>query len=149
MKIDTLLKKDNIFFVEGVKEWAEAVRVSVMPLVKQGYCKKEYIDGIIENTHLYGAYYVLKEGFALLHARSDQGALQTQVSISIADQSIPFGSEDKKAKILFVLVANDANSHISCMQTLASILGEDEKFQQLLQAKESEEVFKIFTNYEQ
>ena len=62
-----MLKLENIQIVDCVSDWQEAVRVSVTPLVKEGYVESRYIDGIIQNTLEMGPYYLIADGVALLH----------------------------------------------------------------------------------
>ena len=39
-----MLKLENVKIVDHVKDWIDAIHVSVKPLVDQGYCESRYID---------------------------------------------------------------------------------------------------------
>lgn len=146
MQFESYLKPENIFFKKSVTDWQEAVHVAVAPMIEQGYCSPAYAEGIIENTFTYGSYYVLKEGFALLHAKSEQGAIDTQISITFLEEPVVFLNSEKQVTMLFLLVAKDATSHIDCMQKLAILLSDETIYQNVLKSQNAQDVYRIFTN---
>ena len=140
-----LIKEENIFFLNRVNNWKEAIVIAMQPLVDKGYCEPRYIDGVFENTKKYGPYYVLCENLALIHASKDQGALKTQLAITILKEPIKFKEDGLDVRVLVALVATDSESHLSAMQAIAKIFADKKLVNKLLNATSSKEVMSIFS----
>ena len=52
-----LVENDSIRLGLEAKDWKEAVKVAVAPLIESGAILPEYYDAIIESTEEYGPYY--------------------------------------------------------------------------------------------
>jgi len=142
--IETMLKIENVQILESVKDWKEAIRISVMPLVASGYVEERYIQGIIDNTVQYGPYYVLAPEIALPHARPEQGVISKQLAITVLRNPIRFTSDGYDVRLLIVLAAEDGASHLEALKAVAEIISDEQKVQSILEAKTSEEVLTRF-----
>ncbi len=142
--IETMLKIENIQILESVKDWKEAIHVSVMPLVASGYVEERYIQGIIDNTVHYGSYYVLAPEIALPHARPEQGVISKQLAITVLRNPIRFTSDGYDVRLLITLAAEDGASHLEALKAIAEIISDEQKVQSILKAKTSEEVLTRF-----
>lgn len=143
--IEDMLKRENVQILEGVDSWEEAVRVAVAPLVRGGYVEERYIDGIIENTHDMGPYYVLCPDFALLHARPEQGAIRQQLALTLLRRPVRFKPEGPDVRVLVTLAAVDADSHIDAIRRLATLFAEPENITRLAEASTEDEAYELFT----
>ena len=141
-----LLKLENIFIRQAVDNWQEAIRVSINPLVEQGYCEERYIDGVFENTEKYGPYYVLCENLALIHASSDQGAIKTQLAVTLLKEPVKFKEGGLDVRVLVALVAADPESHLSAMQAISRIFADQDTVNELLDATSTETVYELFVS---
>lgn len=139
-----MLKLENIQILDRVNDWKEAVAVSVKPLVEGNYVEQRYVDGIIQNTLEMGPYYIIADGVALLHGRPEQGVKHQQIGVTVMRQEVTFVNEDAKARLLIVLAAENADSHIDAMRELAEILMDEEKVQKIIEAPGPEDVWKLF-----
>lgn len=100
-----------------IENWTEAVHEGVRILVENKKATYDLEKAIIEQTVKFGAYYVLEEGVALLHAPVDDYCLEVGASILILDKMIVFNNQnDKKAKIIITLSAPNSNDHIALIQ---------------------------------
>ena len=72
------------------KDWKEAVKLSVEPLIESGAVKPEYYDAIIESTEQYGPYYILMPGMAMPHARPEAGVQRDAFSLITLTEPIQF-----------------------------------------------------------
>lgn len=142
--IETMLKIENIQILESVNDWKEAIHVSVMPLVRSGYVEERYIQGIIDNTLLYGSYYVLAPEIALPHARPEQGVISKQLAITVLRNPIRFTSDGYDVRLLIVLAAENGASHLEALKAIAEIISDEQKVQSIIEAKTSDEVFTRF-----
>lgn len=139
-----MLQMQNVQIVPHVGSWQEAIKVSVMPLVEGGYVEPRYIDGIMENTALYGPYYVMAPDLALIHARAEQGVIKKQVAVTVVKDPIKFSDDGYDVRLLVVLAAEDSESHGACMAQLAGIFSDEERMQQIINAQSAQEVYNYF-----
>jgi len=142
--MNELLKLENIFIKNSVENWQEAIKVSIRPLVEKGYCEERYIDGVFENTEKYGPYYVLCENLALIHASTNQGAIKTQLSVTLLKEPIKFKEDGLDVRVLVVLVATDSESHLCAMQEVSRIFTDQTLVQSLLDATSTKQIYDIF-----
>jgi len=139
-----ILKLENIKIIDSVKDWKEAINVSLQELVKQGYCSDNYVDGVFSNTEKYGPYYVLCENLALIHASSDQGAIRSQIAITLLNKPIKFKEDGLDVRLLVALVATDSESHLHALQALSTIFEKQESINQILNAKSEQVIYDMF-----
>lgn len=137
-----MLKKmleKNINVKNNVSDWKEAIKVAARPLKEGGFIKEEYIDAMIGNVVKNGPYIVIMPGLAIPHSRPEDGVLKTGMSFLKLDESVEF-PEGKDVKLLFVLAANDSNTHLELISELTDLLMEDDAMEKLSSAKSKEEV---------
>lgn len=139
-----MLKKENIKIMDCVKDWVEAIQVSVQPLVEQGFCESRYIHEIIENTNKYGPYYVLCEDLALIHASSEQGVLKKQLAITVLRQPVRFKPDGYDVRVLVALAAEDSESHMQAIQAVSNIFSQKERTQCIINATSENEIYHMF-----
>lgn len=144
--IDQLLKEKNCILVEKVNDWKEAIHISLEPLVQDGYCTKEYEQAVLRNTDMYGAYYVLTDDMALIHASSQDGVKATQMAVTLLEEPVQFSSDGPGVRILIALAAKDKESHMDGIVAITNIFGEDGNADPILNAKSSKEIYDIFMN---
>lgn len=140
-----MLKKENIQILPEVESWQEAVRVSIEPLIKGGYVEARYVDGVLDNTQLYGPYYVLAPDLALIHARAEQGVLHRQLAVTLLRKPVRFSPEGYDVRLLVVLAAENPQSHTQCLKRLAGIFGDDEAMAAIVEAQSCDELYGYFT----
>ena len=139
------LIEDRVYFKDQMNSWEDAIKTAANPLLEEGFIKSEYIDAMIENVNQNGAYMIIVPGFAMPHARPECGAVKTGMSVLHLEEPVVF-PDDQGVKVLLVLAAADANVHLDAMADLAEILIDDDKMEQLFQAKEVQQIKKYLTN---
>ena len=107
-----LIDNDSIQLGLTAKDWKEAVKLSVQPLIDSGAVKPEYYDAIIESTEHYGPYYILTPGMAMPHARPEAGVIRDAFSLIILKEPVKF-SDGKEVSILITLAATSSKIHNS------------------------------------
>lgn len=125
-------------------DWKEAVAMAIRPLIDQGYAEERYLEAIYENVNKYGDYFVLMPGFALPHARPEEGSLKTGMSLLKLNEPVVF-SEGEKAQLLVGLAAADASSHLDTLAELTDFLMDDDKMEQLYAAETENEIREILS----
>lgn len=134
---------NRIRITDSATDWKEAVRMAVEPLVKEGYAQESYITAIYENVMRNGDYFILAPGFAMPHARPEEGGLKTGLSLLKLKRPVKFSSGEE-VQILVGLTAADSDEHLDMIGELADILMEDDSMEKLFKAENVEEFKEIF-----
>lgn len=147
--ITDMLKLENIRIVEEVKDWREAIHLSLEPLLTGGFITENYEKAIIESTKEYGPYYVLAEDFALIHGRPEDGVLERQLAITLLRKPVVFAEDSFPVRVLIALAASDSNSHLDIMKVLSSIFIDEDKIKQLVESVDSQQIYNLLLNAEE
>lgn len=83
---------------------------------------------------------VLRDYFALMHARPENGVNKTAMSMLILNE--PVTMKDQKIKIFLILAAKDNNSHIEALSMITELFSNDQMFNKFLSSNK-EEILKI------
>ncbi len=142
--IEDALKPQNVRFIKPAGDWREVIRQATEPLVEGGYAEARYADGIIKNTEKYGPYYILCPGLALLHARPEQGAIKTQVAVSVAREGVDFEGGQDPVKLLVTLVATDSDTHLGVMRAMALLFSQPGAVEELCAMNDPEDIYRKF-----
>jgi ascorbate-specific phosphotransferase enzyme iia component len=139
-----LLKPENVQICEGADDWREAIKISVLPLEKGGYVKQCYKDGIIENLEKLGPYILIADDIALPHARPEQGAIESQVSITLFKNNIRFDREKSSARLFITLAAKDNESHLEALMKVSELLSDEEAVRKVLEVDDATTLYEYF-----
>ena len=139
-----LLKQENVQICDKADDWRDAVRISVLPLERGGYVESRYKDGIIENVEKLGPYIVIADNIALPHARPEQGAIKTQISITLFRQDVEFEGRKATARLFVTLAAKDNDKHLDALSKISELLSEEEVVEQILRAPDVQSLYRYF-----
>jgi PTS system ascorbate-specific IIA component len=143
--LESMLVLDNIAIYNKAENWVDAITKAVTPLFEHGYVEARYIQSIIDNTRLYGPYYVLAPELALPHARPEQGVLKKQIGVTLLRHPVKFSEDGYDVRLLITLAASDSQSHLEALQTLSEIMMDESRMAHILNAKTREEILWLFT----
>lgn len=139
------LNKDLIELDVDVKTAEEAIRIAGSLLEKQNKIKTSYIDAMVKGYHEIGPYIVLAPGIAIPHARPEYGVNETCISVIRLKNETVFGHPtNDPVKLVCAIGGVDNISHIGMLQALSSVLGNQEKYQKLLEETSKENFLKLF-----
>ncbi len=144
MDIKEMLKPENVRIVQSVDGWEEAVRLAVKPLEEGGFVEARYADEIVRATHEMGPYYVLTEDVALVHGRPEDGTIKGQLAVTLLREPVVFAGDSFPVRLLVTLAAEDANSHIDAMRTLATIFMDESKIAEIVAYESADDVYRAF-----
>ncbi len=133
--------KGNITLKERVIDWQEAVKIAAQKLLEKGNIEENYIEKMIENIKKLGPYIVLADDVAMPHSRPEDGVNKTGISLLKLNEGVSFGKETS-VRLVFVLAAQDSNSHIEMITELVDMLQDEEKLTNILQSKTEDEIIK-------
>lgn len=138
-----MVKLQNIQIKDSVDTWEDAVRVSLKPLVDGGYAEPRYAENVIAGIKNVGPYVVLTDDIALIHARPEEGAIKTQMGLTLLRNPVHFEGSDSDVMLLFALAAQDSTSHVDAIRVLASFCMDESKVEQLKSCSTPEEIFNL------
>ncbi len=139
-----LLKQENVQICEKADDWRDAVKISVLPLERGGYVESRYKDGIIENIEKLGPYIVIADHIALPHARPEQGAIETQISITLFRQDVEFEGRETPARLFVTLAAKDNEKHLDALSKISELLSDEEVVEQILESPDEQILYQYF-----
>lgn len=139
------LTKEFIQLVDSVENWEDAIVKSARPLLEGGYVEQSYVDGMIDSVKEFGPYIVIAPNIAMPHARPEKGANKAGFAVMKLEEPVYFSEEEAhKAQLLITLACADSNTHLEMIQFIVTILSDEEKYENILKAKTSEEILNIF-----
>lgn len=139
------LTEELITFEKGFSSWEEAIVASSKGLLEQGYIKQSYVDAMIDSVKEYGPYIVIAPNIAMPHARPEAGSNKVGFSIMLCEDQVGFSeAPEHQARLFVTLSCVSADTHLQMLQALVGILGDDEKFTQILNSKTKAEILNIF-----
>ncbi len=139
-----LLKRENVQILDGAADWKDAIRQAVRPLEQNGYVEARYKDEIIANVNKLGPYFIIAENIALPHARPEQGAIDTQIGVTLFQQDIDFGGATSTARLFITLAAKDSNSHLDALAKISELLSDEEYVEKILSSKDVDTLYRYF-----
>ena len=139
-----LVKFENVQICEKANDWREAIKISVQPLEQGGYVKSCYKDGIIENVEKLGPYIMIADEIAMPHARPEQGAIETQIGITLFREGVRFDGKETTVRLFVTLAAKDSDSHVDALVKISELLSDDAKVEMILAAPDAQTLYHYF-----
>lgn len=104
-------------------------------LTAGGFADNRYTTAILDSFRSHGAYFVIAPGIALPHARPEQGARRTGISILTLTRPVDFGNAaNGPADLLIGLAATSSDDHIELLQELVVKLSERWRYTAIVEA---------------
>ncbi len=144
MELKECLRPNLIQIKQSPQDWEEAIRMVGRILVADGATEPRYIDGMIRVAHEFGPYIVIAPGFAMPHARPEDGVIRTSMSMITLSEPLNFGNEDNDpVRVVLALAAANHDDHVGALAQLAEAISGDGVIDQLAEANSVEEVYEI------
>ena len=140
-----LLQAENVRIADKAENWQDAIRQSVALLEKGHYVTENYKEAVIENINKLGPYICIAPHVAMPHARPEQGALATQIAVTLFRQEVTFTREDARANLFIALAAADAESHLGLLTKISELLQDEQTANNILNAKDEGELYRYFS----
>jgi len=143
---DYLLKTKTIALRQSPATWQEAIRIGVDKLVEAGAVEDRYYQAILDNVAKNGPYFVMVPGFAMPHARPEDGVIKTSFSLVTLSKPVEFGNEDNDpVDVLLTIAADDPKSmNEEVIVQVMNLLDCDEAMEALRNATTPEDVAAAF-----
>lgn len=142
-----ILEKNLYAFYDDAKDWQDAISKSLIPLIENGVCKKEYEKELIDCVEKYGPYIVIEEGIAMPHSTQGGGnVLRTEIGFAKFKNAVKF-DEENEASLFFTLASENSDVHIENIQKLMEVLTNDELKEELFKINSVEELEQLSRKY--
>ena len=126
------LEEDIVAFNVTVSDAKAAIREAGELLVKGGVVEKTYVDAMVKSYEDNGPYFVIAPGVAIPHARPEDGALESAVSLVKLKEPINFGNAaNDPVTLVFGLSASNGEEHLATIQRIAKFLKNKETIAKL------------------
>ncbi len=147
--LSELLTSHTVQVVEnnGI-DWMKAIQKSANPLLEEGKIDQEYIDAMINVVNQHGPFINIGREIALAHARPENGVKHLGMSLLKLDKPVDLVDKEHPVRLFITLAAIDNTAHLKALSELATLLGKEEKLEQLLHAKTKEEILSIIEEEE-
>lgn len=120
------LTEKTIQHVEKVADWQEGIALAAAPLLEKGVIEERYIDSMIQSVNDNGPYIVLKDYFALPHAKAGEGVNEVGLSLLTLDE--PVDLKNNPVKVFLVLAAVDSSAHLEALSEVSELLMDDDVY---------------------
>jgi len=139
-----MLSKNNVQFVDKVKDWKEAIVKAGEILERNGFIKQDYTKEMINLIEKHGAYIIIEEGMAIPHAPISKNVLKTGISLLIVKEKVLFPN-GKGANIFLSFATASKTEHLGILNDLFELITKYnfiEKISKITEYEELEEYFR-------
>jgi PTS system ascorbate-specific IIA component len=142
-----LIKLEHIQVLDQVENWEESIKVAAGPLLKDGIITESYLNKMIDNVHIMGAYIVISNDIAMPHARPEDGARETAISILKLKNRVRFTAE-KEVNVILALACSTNEDHIRTLKYVSTVLSDKQNYLKLMKAESIDELYSLFNGKE-
>lgn len=135
-----LLTAEKILITDEPMPWPDAIYFAGEPLIREGSIVEKYLDSIISGTMYYGTYMFINSEVMLAHAKPQDGVNRLDLSLTIFKTPIIF-NENRAAKIIFMLSAEDNERHLKIMNELLTLASTPGNLLRLWELNSADEIF--------
>ncbi len=126
MNIKDLLRPNLVELNVSVTDWEDAIRAVGRLLVADKAVEPRFVDAMIRVAKEFGPYIVLAPGFAMPHARPEDGCIRSSMALITLAKPVEFGNpQNDPVNVVVALAAVDNQGHIEGLSDLAEVMSED------------------------
>lgn len=144
MNLKELLTEDLVELNVAVDDWQEAIRAVGKLMVEDDAVEPRFVDAMIRVAKEFGPYIVLAPGFAMPHARPEDGCIRSSMALITLKEPVEFGNpQNDPVKVVVALAAVDKKGHIEGLSELAEVMGEEGIIEKIAETQTIDEVLSI------
>lgn len=136
----SILDVSRIQIIDETCSWQSSIRLASQCLLDYHSIEKPYVDTMITQLQYYGPYMFLTDDVILAHARPEDGVNCLDISMAVFTEPVVF-SPARKAKLVFVLAAEDQEKHLRILQDILSLISDSEYIEKVSACQTSAEVY--------
>lgn len=135
-----VLDVSRIRIFENPCSWQDSIRFAGQCLLDYKSIEKRYLDMIINQLQYYGPYMFLTENVILAHAKPEDGVNCLDLSMAAFREPVIY-SETRKARIAFILAAEDQEKHLKILQDILSLLSREDFVNRIEECKSPADIY--------
>jgi len=144
VNLKELLTEDLVELNVAVDDWQEAIRAVGKLMVEDDAVEPRFVDAMIRVAKEFGPYIVLAPGFAMPHARPEDGCIRSSMALITLKEPVEFGNpQNDPVKVVVALAAVDKKGHIEGLSELAEVMGEEGIIEKIAETQTIDEVLSI------
>ncbi|MDR1795191.1 MAG: PTS sugar transporter subunit IIA [Erysipelotrichaceae bacterium] len=147
MLLEEMIEQGLYQFIDyEVTDWQEAIRLSTIPLIKNGIVDEHFAQALIDAVLEYGPYIVLLPNFAMPHtSETTPGVNGSAISFMRLKSPVSFepGNPEKDAQVFFTLASGDKDDHLKNMAGLFELLSQKSVLDKVMSATDLGDLQKI------
>ncbi|TDQ42798.1 PTS sugar transporter subunit IIA [Aureibacillus halotolerans] len=122
----------------------DAIQEAGELLVSEGSVQQGYVDAMVRSFKKNGPYIVLAPQIAVPHARPEDGAHESSISLVRYENGVVFGhTSNDPVKLVFALGATSSEEHLELLKRLTTLLSKEANVVKLLNATSYEDIEQI------
>ncbi|MCT3046109.1 PTS sugar transporter subunit IIA [Leuconostoc mesenteroides] len=136
---------------ETPQDWREALRIASENLKEKEIITDAYINEIIKNVEVNGAYIVIVPGVVMPHAlATGPSVLGTGIGFAKFSEMVSFeeGNPEKQGKLFFTLAAKNEEQHLENIQNLMALLMTDGMIEALSNIETLDDFNQVMNHFE-
>lgn len=136
---------------ETPRDWREALCIASENLKEKEIITDAYINEIIKNVEVNGAYIVIVPGVVMPHAlATGPGVLGTGIGFAKFSEMVSFeeGNPEKQGKLFFTLAAKNEEQHLENIQNLMALLMTDGMIEALSNIETLDDFNQVMNHFE-
>jgi PTS system mannitol-specific IIA component/PTS system ascorbate-specific IIA component len=141
-----IINENCIALLEEADTAEEGIVIAGEVLKSQGYIKQSYIDAMLKNFETSGPYFAIAPGFAMPHARPEDGVIKSGIGLITLKSPVSFGSANDPIRIIMTLATSSDDEHLQFMSKIAMLLGQKQMIEKLYECRTAEEAALLLNN---
>lgn len=143
--IKKIYKDGNFQVADHFDDWRDAIRQSLIPLIKNGYATERYYEAVLENIDKWGTYICITPDVCIPHAEGENnGAIKSGIGFLCVRESVHFGNgENENPKLFFPLIAMKSDEHLENLRLLMECLDQPDAIDALLTIRTEDDLLEI------
>ncbi|OCG56705.1 BglG family transcription antiterminator [Gilliamella sp. Fer4-1] len=143
-----LMQKEHINIIEKVNiAWEDALALAAQPLLNNQSIESCYLERMIKKIQFEQPYIMLVDGLIIAHAGIDDGVNKVAMSLLKLSERITICGY-MQADLIVVLATNNPQKHLKALAQLNELLEFHEGATRIRNAKNSNEIWELFANYQ-
>ncbi|NUF49638.1 BglG family transcription antiterminator [Gilliamella sp. ESL0250] len=143
-----LMQKEHINIIEKVNiAWEDALALAAQPLLNNQSIESEYLERMVNKIQFEQPYIMLVDGLIIAHAGIDDGVNKVAMSLLKLSERITICGY-MQADLIVVLATNNPQKHLKALAQLNELLEFHEGATRIRNAKNSNEIWELFANYQ-
>lgn len=142
--LENLLQNNSIEVQLNAKDWKEAIKLCIEPLIKAKTINEKYYESIIESVKTHGPYFIISDFVAMPHAQDNDSVNENSFSLITLKNEIYFENDNRPISILIGLASNSPDIHVAlALPQIVAIFEEKSNIEKIKNAKTKDEIIEI------